>query len=108
MKYCPHCGTEIAEDARFCANCGCPVNTGNLPANRAEEPVIRTVAKVFMIISTVIAGFAIIPLCWMIPMTVHYFNVTERGEKATATFAVCTLLFCSLVAGILMLVDDDR
>ena len=108
MKYCPHCGAELVENARFCPSCGCPVNTGNLPANRAEEPVIRTVAKVFMIINTILCGIAIIPLCWMVPMTVHYFNITKRGEKASAGFAVCTLLFCSLIAGILMLVDDDR
>lgn len=108
MKYCPHCGTQINDDARFCPRCGCPVNTGNLPANRAEEPAIRTVAKVFMLISTIVFGFAIIPLCWMVPMTVYYFKIVDRGEKASAAFAVCTLLFCSFVAGILMLVDDDR
>ena len=22
MKYCPHCGTEIADDVRFCPTCG--------------------------------------------------------------------------------------
>lgn len=22
MKYCPHCGSEIADDVRFCPNCG--------------------------------------------------------------------------------------
>ena len=41
-------------------------------------------------------------------MTVHYFNAVKNGEKLTTGFKVCTLLFVSLVAGIVMLCDEKH
>ena len=59
-----------------------------------------------MIIATVISGFAIIPLCWCIPMTVYYSKRIKTGEPIDIGFKICTLLFVSTLSGILMLVDD--
>ena len=57
---------------------------------------LRLVAFIFCILSLVGSCWLIIPLAWMIPMSVISFDV-------------CTLIFCSLVAGILLLCSNkDR
>ena len=48
-------------------------------------------------------SFAIIPLAWMIPMTVHSWGIYKGTKDNTVCFGVCTLLFVSLVGGILLL-----
>lgn len=67
-----------------------------------------SVIKVFMVLGCILSAWLwLIPLCWTIPMTVHAFGCLNRGEKMTTGFKVCTLLFCSLIAGIIMLCDND-
>ncbi len=68
---------------------------------------MKTAAKVLMILSTIVCGFAVIPLAWMIPMTVHYSRCIKQGRKVTTGFKVCTLLFVNTISGILMLCDKD-
>jgi len=53
--------------------------------------------------AVIVLWFCLIPLAWMIPMTVHYFKKTRAGEPTTLTFKICTLLFVNLLAGIFML-----
>ncbi len=66
------------------------------------------IAFILSLISTVFLGLLLIPLAWMIPMTVHLWGI-YKGKKAPSTaFSVCTLLFLNLVAGILMLVADSK
>lgn len=36
--FCPNCGNQLAENARFCANCGAPVNQAAQPAD-TRQPV---------------------------------------------------------------------
>ncbi|MCH5158492.1 MAG: hypothetical protein J1F33_04770 [Clostridiales bacterium] len=69
---------------------------------------MKTAVKVFMIIACVGMGFSLIPLCWTIPMTVHYFNATKNHRPIGVGFKVCSLLFVSLIAGILMLCDHEN
>ena len=114
MNYCPKCGFKLESDHRFCPNCGYKLIeetqtevVDNGYSTSSEHETLREVAKIFMIIFTVLAGFAILPLCWMIPMTVHYSHCVRDGRKAGLTFAVCTLLFCSFISGILILVDEN-
>jgi hypothetical protein len=38
VKYCPNCGSVIKENARFCGQCGAPINS--LDGGYNEEPVI--------------------------------------------------------------------
>lgn len=68
---------------------------------------MKTVAKVFMILSCIGAGISLIPLCWMIPMTVHYFNAVKEHRPVSVGFKVCTLLFVNIISGIVMLCDNE-
>ena len=110
MKYCTHCGNQIDdEDAVVCTHCGCAVEKEAKSTSNSTSEVLQTIAKVFMIIGCVAsASFFLIPLCWTIPMTLHYFNATKEKQPLSVGFKVCSLLFVSLVAGIMMLCDNSN
>ena len=67
------------------------------------DKTLRLVAFVFNCLS--LAGFAIfiIPLAWMIPMTVVSWGIYKGTRRNTVAFGVCTLIFLNLVGGILLL-----
>ncbi len=108
--YCSKCGNEIMEEAVICPKCGCA--TGKQLASRENvqrenKSTLSTIAKVFMILGTVIMGFYLIPLAWCIPMTISYCKKIKNGEPISTAFKVCSLLFVSLIGGILMLCDNN-
>ena len=49
----------------------------------------------------------LLPLIWITIMIKHYFKATRNQESVGVGFKVCTLIFVSLVAGILMLCDTS-
>jgi len=150
MKYCSRCGTEIADDARFCHNCGAECMDRYASASAVQGQVsspvsgIRTAAKVFMVLEIalrIMAAFGalicilaapellafdaieksdlilyaviygigpIITLAWCVPMTRSYFDKVKKGESVSFEFKMCTLLFVSLIAGILMFCDNNK
>lgn len=67
--------------------------------------MMKLAAFIFCLIGTIFAGFAIFPLIWCIPMTVHAYRAYKDDTNVSIAFGVCTLLFVSLVGGILFLVD---
>lgn len=79
-------------------------------APRKTESGLLTAAKIFMILSCISgAFFYLIPLAWMLPMTISLFGKAKRGQPISVGFKVCTLLFVNLIAGILLLAipSDD-
>ena len=86
-----------------------PTPTPAAPAQTDSDKTLRLVAFILCIVSTVGIGWTIIPLAWMIPMTVISYGIYKGTKKNTTAFGVCTLIFVSLVAGILLLVSkkDD-
>lgn len=105
MKYCQTCGQQLLDEAVLCPHCGCAVARTN--ARTQESSGLKTAAKIFMVIECIALGWLLIPLCWMIPMTVHYFNATQDHRPVGIGFKVCTLFFVSQIAGILMLCDSN-
>ena len=88
MKYCAHCGNELLDEAVICPKCGCRVENGK-GVKATDQKDFIMVIKIFMIVACVLGGFAfLIPLAWMIPMTV--------------------LLFVSVIAGILLFFIDTE
>lgn len=81
------------------------------PAQSMEsnEQTLRMVAFIFCVIATVSVGWAIIPLAWMLPMTIRAWGIYKGTKDNTTAFGVCTLIFVSLVGGILLLIaKKDR
>lgn len=78
-------------------------------AMKESDKTLRLVAFILNIISTVSVGWAIIPLAWMIPMTVISYGIYKGNKRNTVAFGVCTLIFVNLISGILLLVSkkDD-
>lgn len=79
-------------------------------APQKTESGLLTAAKVFMILACIAgAAFYLIPLAWMLPMTISLFNKAKHGRPISVGFKVCTLLFVNLIAGILLLAmpSDD-
>lgn len=67
---------------------------------------LRLANFVLCIISTVCLGILLVPLAWMIPMTVHSYGIYKGENPNTVAFGVCTLIFVNLIGGILLLVSQ--
>ena len=68
---------------------------------------MKTAAFIFCLLGTIAAGWCVIPLLWCIPMTVHVYKARNYETTLSTGFKICTLLFLSLVGGILLLCDND-
>ena len=73
------------------------------PANKSNDEGLRLAAFIFCIVSLVGCCWLIIPLAWMIPMTVYCWGIYKGTKANTTAFGVCTLIFFSLISGILLL-----
>ncbi len=75
-----------------------------------QDKTLRLVAFVFNVLSCVGFGLLLVPLAWMIPMTVHSWGIYKGNKPNTVAFGVCTLLFLNLIGGIMLLVSkkDDE
>ena len=106
--FCPRCGKEVLDNTSFCPDCGASLKQA-VVVNKGND-TLRTVAFIFMIISTVILAMwtAFIALAWCIPMSVHLNNCIKEGRKTSIGFNICTLLFVNLISGILLLVASDQ
>lgn len=107
MKFCATCGSQIDDRAVICVNCGSAV--ANVPAAHAAPRSSGTITatKVFLIISCIFQGIYIIPLAWCLPITISYFKKIKNNQPIGTGLKVCTLLFVNLIAGILMLCDNN-
>ena len=74
----------------------------------SEDTTLRLIAFIFAIVATVSAGVLILPLCWMIPMSVHCWKLYKGTAANSVAFGVCSLLFLSLVSGILLLISTKE
>ena len=50
----------------------------------------------------------LVPLLWAVPMTLHYCRCVKQNQPVGVVFKVCTLLFVNLIAGIIMLCDNNN
>ena len=81
----------------------------NPGATYRREEGLATAIKVFMIIGCVLSiNMLCIPLIWKIPMTIHAFKKINRDEAMGTGFKVCSLLFCNMIAGIMMFIIKDE
>lgn len=122
MKYCRHCGGELEDEALVCIHCGRSVEESK--PQKASNANLGKIALIFMILSCAFAPISgifnyftaenvamgigylvgsLISLAWCIPMTIHFASKLKKGESVGVGFKVCSLLFVSLIAGILML-----
>ncbi len=70
-----------------------------------RDRTLRMVAFIFIIVSCVINAFLIVPLFWLVPMAWWSWGIYKGKKANTVLFGVLTLIFGSLVSGILLLVS---
>ncbi len=89
MKYCPHCGTEIADDVRFCPTCG----KETVVVVSSTEPVFdaQDIADNRMLAMLGYFSMGILPMigCRNSAFAMHHVN--------QALWIVIGSLLCSLV-----------
>lgn len=84
------------------------VEAGALYAMTDTDRTLRLIAFVLNVIVTVCCGIFIIPLAWMIPMTIRSWGIYKGTKPNTVAFGVCTLIFLSTVSGILLLCSQKN
>ena len=133
MKYCQKCGQALQDGVSFCPECGtllssnteAQVQSANQSAPAGEvqtynvqatvyqtdqlypvsesDKTLRLIAFIFNLLMTIGCGIIIIPLAWMIPMTVVSWGIYKGKKRNTVAFGVCDLLFLNVISGILLL-----
>ncbi|MBW3089031.1 hypothetical protein KIH77_09935 [Bifidobacterium sp. 82T24] len=73
-----------------------------------SDRTLRMVAFIFNIISIAGTCWLIVPLAWMIPMTIRSWGIYQGTKPNTMAFGICDLLFCSLIGGILLLISNKN
>lgn len=68
---------------------------------------MKLAAFILCLLSTIALGWMVIPLCWLIPMTVNVYKYSKGTKTLGVGFKICTLLFVNTIAGILLLCCDD-
>lgn len=79
--------------------------SGQIYEVSSQDKTLRLINFIFCIISAAASCWLILPLAWMIPMTVHSWSIYKGKKPNTVAFGVCTLIFVSIVGGILLLVS---
>ena len=171
MKYCPKCGTELADESAYCSKCGAwqyveaQSQQGQFTTHNPPEPkppynkTVATVNRILLMVECVslfltvlaaivcttlsatwleeikhmmqdleqeyggaissvywmFANFGVVgiwmkalPLAWVLPMTLNYIKKSKANEPTTLAFKICTLIFVSLLVGVLMLCCEQN
>jgi hypothetical protein len=82
---------------------GYPVQAPPASGMYVAAAVINWVVLGLVILAT--CGLGIIAAAWFIPMTIYMHKGARDRQKHTG-LGVCTLLFCNIVSGILLLIED--
>ena len=122
MKYCRFCGQELEDQTMYCPTCGGKQDGANneqtvnsaygnpsMPDNKKKEnSTMYLVAFIFMIISCLTMGWMLIPLAWLIPMTLSTYKAYKGEKKVSVGMAVCMLIFANIISGVICLVADNK
>lgn len=75
-----------------------------------QDETLRLINFILCILSCIAICWAVIPLAWTIPMTVHSWGIYKGTKPNTTAFGVCTLIFVNTIGGILLLISnkDDK
>jgi hypothetical protein len=133
-EFCPKCGAKVGgSDHPVDHECGCC--NGECECHHYNK-TLRIVASIFMLITVLgclfffliaIIAFGdpkygadaeklskaaaiiyLIPLLWQVPMTIVAFKSVKDGRHLGIAYKVCTLIFVSVIGGILLLCDVDH
>lgn len=70
----------------------------------SNEAMLTTTVEVSSYIMLICC---LLPLAWQIPMTVMMKKYADGKTSKSVALGICTLLFCNLISGILLLVSEE-
>ena len=105
MKFCQKCGREIMDEAIICPGCGCAISAEK--KGKGGNDGLAVASKIFLILGCVAQGWLLLPLAWCLPITISVCNKMKDNEPIGTGLKVCSLLFVSLIGGILLLCRSD-
>lgn len=137
MKYCQYCGGEIHDEAVICIHCGRAVPNAPQTNNKSSNTLVVIAMVFMIIKCAALPTFGLfygmimliaaaatevtymllvgilfllifcVPLAWMLPLTITVGKRNKTREPIGVAIKVCTLLFVSPIAGILLLCHND-
>lgn len=76
------------------------------PSSRGMYTAAAVINWVYLgVIIVFTLGIGVIAAAWFVPMTIRIHRYAKDPYRHTS-LGVCTLLFCNIISGILMLADD--
>lgn len=105
QKFCSCCGFSMPIYAKVCLNCGTSV-IKDVKTQKSYSTALVSTIKAFLILACILKS-SLVGLLWMLPMTIALFEKMNKGEPIGVGFKICTLIFVSLFAGILLLCLGD-
>ncbi len=95
MKYCKHCGAEVADEAVICPKCGCSLTNEN-PLTTAKSKSDKDWLTTFL-------------LCWFLGLLgIHRFYVGRTGSAIAMIFTMGGLGIWTLVDWIVILCGNFK
>lgn len=78
-RYCPNCGEELVDDAKFCKSCGTNLENRQAPPKKEEYtvPVVESDHKL-----AIIAGYALAILMPLFGLIMSVYLLTRNSENA--------------------------
>lgn len=101
--YTPPVQQTTTVDATYAAVPAATLEPGAAYSMTETDRTLRLIAFILNLISTIACCWMLIPLAWMIPMTVRSWGIYKGTKPNTVAFGVLTLIFVDLVSGVLLL-----
>lgn len=102
MKFCSHCGKEVADDATVCMNCGCGVNS-EAATEKSQKP--ENMRPVLAFVLSIVAAFlVIVSYCGALTTNMFLFNL----GMSLAFFAIPIEFGLSVASLVIGLVINSR
>lgn len=92
MRYCSHCGHEVADNAIMCIHCGCSLD-GRPAQNAPLDPL--------SIIGFVVSFFN--PVVGLILSLIAHGNVKQQDNKLNKNFAKAGIIISSVELALIVL-----
>lgn len=93
MKYCSHCGSQVADEAVICPNCGCKVEGGS--SSNGSYSGISIVGFVLAFI---------MPVIGLIVSIVARNNAKRDGDTKSAGFAKAGIIISACLIAFAVLI----
>ena len=111
VKYCTKCGYQLDLKAKICDNCGCKtddIKVNQSSTSSSNKSSTRTAANLFVILGAIFYCIYIVPILWIVPLTIAYFKKNKKNEKIGIGFKIAILLLVSVIGGVILLVEEDN